>query len=121
MARILFCEDEPAIRKLILAALRSSGHEVKVVGDGAEGLASINLEPPDVIFTDISMPVMDGYQLWTEIQSRPELQRIPVVVLTASVQPNELTDLRDRGLVHYIAKPFKVAELRAMVNRMLER
>jgi CheY-like chemotaxis protein len=119
VARIIFCEDEPSIQKLIRAALRSSGHEIEIAANGSEGLALIERNPPDVVFTDIAMPVMDGYQLWNALSTHPDLCHIPVVVLTASVQPYQLKDMRDRGLIHYLAKPFKTAELRAKVDEMV--
>ncbi len=119
MARIVFCEDEPSIQKLIRAALRSSGHEIEIAGNGAEGLTLIERNPPDVVFTDIAMPVMGGYQLWNVLRTRPDLCNIPVVAVTASVQPNQLRDMHERGLIHHLAKPFKTADLRAKVNEMV--
>ncbi|TMC23213.1 MAG: response regulator [Chloroflexi bacterium] len=62
MAKLLFCEDEELIQKLIHYALRKTGHELHFASDGNEGLALIENLRPDLIFTDISMPGCDGFQ-----------------------------------------------------------
>ena len=72
MGRIVFCEDDPMIQKLVQAALRSSGHELHLASDGEEGLALIRSVRPDIIFSDVSMPKLDGYQLGDALKASPE-------------------------------------------------
>jgi two-component system, sensor histidine kinase len=120
MATIVFCEDEASIRKLILTSLRASNHEILMAENGAEGLALIEESRPDVVFTDIAMPVMDGYELWSRIQAHPELRQTPVAVITASVQRDQVEHLKTLGLVHYLAKPFTMSGLREKVREMVE-
>ena len=117
MAKVIFCEDDPSVQKLIRVALRSTPHEIHIAGNGAEGLELIERELPDAVFTDISMPVLDGFQLIRELKARPHLARIPVVVLTASVQRHQLEEVYRYGIAEHLSKPFSVHDLRAKVEQ----
>src|ERR1035438_6088472 len=86
MARIVFCEDEVFLQRLIYLILRSTEHEVYIASDGLEGLALIERERPDLIFTDISMPVWDGFQLADALKAQPHLASIPLIFVTAFAQ-----------------------------------
>lgn len=119
MARLVFCEDNPLIQKLIAATLRSTGHDVRIVADGLEALALIEQEPPDAIFTDLAMPGMDGFTLCAEIKARPHLAHVPIVVVSASAQRHQIEEAYERGAVDYLPKPFSTADLRAKVEEIL--
>jgi CheY-like chemotaxis protein len=121
MANLVFCEDNPLIQKLIAATLRSTHHDVRIVADGLEALASIEREPPDAVFTDLAMPGMDGYTLCAEIKARPALAHVPVVIVSASAQRHQVEEAFARGAVDYLAKPFSTADLRAKVEDVLAR
>ena len=116
MAKIIYCEDDPSVQKLVRVALRSTPHEIRIVGDGAEALKLIERETPDVVFTDISMPGLDGIQLVKVLKSRPHLEHISIIVVTASAQRHQVEELHRYGIDGYIRKPFDVAELRAKVE-----
>lgn len=118
MAKIIFCEDDPTVQKLIKVALRSTPHEIYIAGNGAEGLVLIERELPDAVFTDISMPVLDGLQLVDELKSRPHLAHIPILIVTASVQRHQIEDAYRRGIAGHLSKPFSVHELRAKVEQL---
>ena len=115
MSRILFCEDDPAIHKLIRTALRNSAHEVLMAPDGAQGLAMIKAFRPTIVFSDVAMPIMDGFQLADAMRADPELAAIPIVFITASVQRTDIEEAVRRGALRVIAKPFTVAQLRELV------
>ncbi|MCA1682871.1 MAG: response regulator, partial [Actinobacteria bacterium] len=85
MGKIVFCEDDPMIQKLVQAALRGSGHELHLASDGEEGLALIRSVLPDLVFSDVSMPKLDGYQLGDALKASPETEPIPLIFVTASV------------------------------------
>src|SRR5579883_406575 len=97
MAKIVFCEDSPLIQKLIGLALRSTTHEVHLAADGAEGLALIERERPDLVFTDVSMPNVDGYQLADALKARPDLAHIPIIIMTASGDQEQLAEALGTG------------------------
>jgi len=116
MTKIVYCEDDPTVQKVVRLALRSMPYELYMAGDGAEGLTLIERELPKVVFTDISMPVLDGLPLTEKIKSRAHLKHIPVVV-TASVQRHQIDEVRRRGVADFLSKPFTVHELRAKVEQ----
>src|SRR5690349_17772298 len=119
MAKIVFCEDSPLIQKLIGLALRSTAHEVFIAADGAEGLTLIERERPDLVFTDVSMPNLDGYELTDALKARPDLAHIPVIIMTASDDPEQLDEGLQHGAVGHFAKPFVAAVLRAKVDELV--
>jgi CheY-like chemotaxis protein len=119
VAKIVFCEDDRAIGKLVRVALRPTGHEVHVAVNGREGLALIEAVRPDLIFTDVAMPRLDGLQLADELKARPHLAHIPVVLLTASVQRAQVEEGYRHGVVAHLAKPFGAQELIAMIERFV--
>lgn len=120
MATIVFCEDDPTIQKLVRAALRGSGHELHLASDGAAGLALIRRVKPDLVFSDVSMPNMDGYQLGDALRASPETAAIPLVFVTASVQRAQIAEAEQHGGTSVLSKPFTMAELRARVAAHLE-
>ena len=118
MGSVVWVEDDPMIRKVVNAALRSSGHTLQFASNGREGLALVERVHPDVVFTDVSMPVMDGLQLADAIRARPELANVRIVFVTASMQREQIDRYTARGAT-FIAKPFSTAELRAHVERLV--
>jgi CheY-like chemotaxis protein len=115
MSRILFCEDDPAIHKLIRMALRNSQHEVSMASNGAEGLKLAKELRPAVVFSDVAMPDMDGFQLLDAMHADPDLANTPIVFITASVQRADIDEAMRRGAARVIGKPFTVTELREIV------
>jgi CheY-like chemotaxis protein len=119
---IVFCEDDAVIEHLIRAATRSLPYTVEVAANGTLGLALIERERPAAVFTDLSMPGLDGRRLIDALQSNPDLAGIPIVVMTAADLPRDQLDaLLERGAVDYLSKPFGPAELRAKLEQVLTR
>lgn len=121
MGKVVFCEDDPMIQKVIRAAMRAEPHEIHLASNGAEGLELIRREIPDVVFTDVSMPGMDGYQLAGHLKADPRTSHIPIVFLTASVQRGEVGEAERHGAAEVLAKPFSMAALRARVTALTAR
>lgn len=119
MATIVFCEDDPMIQKLIKAAMRDSGHEVHLAEDGEAGLALIRSVKPDLVFSDVSMPKLDGYQLGDALKASPDTAHIPLVFVTASVQRAQIAEAEQHGGAGVLPKPFTMAELRKRVAELL--
>lgn len=115
----MFCEDDPAIHKLIRMALRNSAHEVLMANDGAEGLAIAKAQKPVIVFSDVAMPIMDGFQLADALRADPELAAIPIVFITASIQRMDVEEAMRHGALRVIGKPFTVVQLRELVERSL--
>ena len=119
MAKIVFCEDDPMIQKLMAAAMRGSGHEIHMAADGVEGLALIKSVKPDLVFSDVSMPNMDGFQLGDALKASPDTAGIPVIFVTASVQRAQIEEAEQHGGAGVLPKPFTMAELRKRVADLL--
>lgn len=119
MGKIVFCEDDPMIQKLVVAALRGSGHELHLASDGEEGLALIRTVRPDLIFSDVSMPRFDGYQLGDALKASPDTAPIPLVFVTASVQRSQIAEAALHGAAGVLPKPFTMAELRSKVDELM--
>ncbi len=121
MGKIVFCEDDPMIQKLVVAALRGSGHELHIASDGEEGLALVRTVRPDLIFSDVSMPRLDGYQLGDALKASPDTAPIPLVFVTASVQRSQIAEAALHGAAGVLPKPFTMAELRSKVDELMTR
>lgn len=119
MGRLAWVEDDEQIRKLVRAALRSSPHEVHFATNGREGLELIERVRPDIVFTDVSMPEMDGLKMVDAMRANPDLASTKIVFVTASMQRDQIERYTARGAAAYIAKPFSPAELRAHVERLV--
>jgi CheY-like chemotaxis protein len=117
--RIVVCEDDPVILKLLQVSLRDTGYELLVAADGVAGLALIQQERPDAILTDVTMPRMDGLQLAAAVRADPELASIPIVFLSASARQLQREDGDRHGATAYVAKPFRSADLRAALEWVL--
>jgi CheY-like chemotaxis protein len=115
VSRVIFCEDDPMIRKLVQNALRATTHQIHFAENGRQGLELIERLRPDVVFTDVAMPEMDGFQLADAIRAIPDLAHIPIVFMSASVQRDQIEECFRHGAAGHLAKPFTVAELRSRV------
>jgi two-component system, OmpR family, response regulator len=119
MLKIVFCEDEGRIRKLIHAMLNAHPYKIYTAVDGIEGLEMIERERPDLIFADISMPGYDGFQLADIVKSRPHLAHIPFIFLTAFAQKSEKDEGRMHGACAYLTKPFTTEDLVTKIEQFL--
>ncbi len=116
---VLVVEDNVELSSYIVSLLKERGYTVQVAVNGAEGLKSIRENPPDIIVSDIMMPVMDGFELLKELRRDENLRFIPAIFLTA------LTDIEDKirsfqiGVNDYILKPFDASELLVRIRNLL--
>lgn len=106
-ARILVVEDNPANLELARYLLVSAGYDVLVATDGKEGLAIAKNEIPDLIISDLQMPLMDGYGLIAALRAEPRCAPIPVVTLTAFSMPGDREEVLRAGFAAYLSKPIE--------------
>jgi len=121
VALILVVDDEPDIRELIAINLEAAGHRVATAGNGAEALAAVKVEAPDVIFLDVMMPNVDGWTVLDTLKSESDadLASIPVFMVTGMAAPEHRVRGGIEGAVRYITKPFDPAKLVAAVADVL--
>lgn len=106
MTKILCVEDEPTIRIEIAEFLIDEGYKVLQASNGAEGLEAVLKDPPDLVVSDVDMPVMDGHALVHEIRANhPELNEIPFIFLSAQADRIAVTKGRKLGADAYLTKP----------------
>lgn len=107
LERILCVEDDPDIQEVIRLALETvGGFTVKLCASGREALAGMAGFRPDLVLLDVMMPGMDGPQTLAALRQQPEGAALPVIFMTAKVQPEEVAHLESLGVLGVIAKPF---------------
>ena len=117
MARLLVVDDSRLTRRLIAGALKKAGHEVREAGDGAEGLEAFKSERPDFIFSDLLMPVMDGFEFAAAVRELDAT--VPLVIVTADIQESSREKCEAIGVTEMLNKPLKANEICAAVDRAL--
>jgi two-component system sensor kinase len=121
MPTILVVEDDLALVEGLRDILELNGYQVLTARNGQEALASLERRVPDLIVSDIQMPRMDGYQLYTEVRARPAWVSIPFIFLTARGEKADVRRGKALGVDDYITKPFDEADLVVAVQAKLNR
>ena len=119
MPKILVIEDEPNIQKLAKANLAASGYRVLVAGDGEEGLKLAQLEHPNLILLDLRLPGMSGWDVLMNLKVSRKLQKVPVVIMTATVPESQEYKFPSMRTAGYLVKPYTVDELLRKVKQVL--
>ena len=120
--KVLICDDEPHIRMLLeqtLEDLEDEGVELLVATNGEEGLAAIREHRPDIVFLDVMMPKMSGFEVCENVKQDPELQATKICLLTAKGQEADRERGRTAGADEYITKPFDPDEIYDMASETL--
>jgi CheY-like chemotaxis protein len=112
---VLVVDDDPAIRRLIIAALKRDGYEFLEAPNGREALDLMRSRKPDVVVLDLMMPVLSGWDVLRERQGDPELTSIPVIVVSANRDPEVATAVNS-GICAFLPKPFDIGALSALVR-----
>ncbi|MDQ7784424.1 MAG: sigma-54 dependent transcriptional regulator [Desulfomonilaceae bacterium] len=116
--RLLVVDDEPSMREFLEIMLSQDGYHVRTASDGLEGLKSYRLEDPDLVLTDVKMPVMNGLDLIREIHALdPE---IPIIAITAYACVDDALRAVKEGAYDYVSKPFEIEDLRIIIRNALE-
>jgi two-component system alkaline phosphatase synthesis response regulator PhoP len=119
VARILIVEDEPDMARGLQFNLEARGFEVATAGDGERGLREAATFKPDLVILDVMLPTRDGYDVCRTLRkSQPSL---PIVMLTAKGQEDDVVLGLKLGADDYVKKPFSVAELVARIETVLRR
>jgi two-component system alkaline phosphatase synthesis response regulator PhoP len=117
---ILIADDNENIRDALTYLLEDEGYELLLAKDGADALRKVRERKPDILFLDIMMPEMNGYDVCRTIKNDPNLKSIYVIMLTAKGQVAEQERGKEVGADEYIVKPFSPMEILARVKVLLQ-
>ena len=118
--RVLIVDDEDHIREVAATSLEIlAGWQVLTAACAREAIALATAEQPDAILLDVMMPDMDGPTTFEQLQALPATRPIPVILLTAKVQPGDRRRFSELGVKAVIAKPFDPVDLPAQVAEAL--
>jgi two-component system OmpR family response regulator len=127
-ASLLVVDDEPNIRELLSASLRFAGFQVRSAASGAEAVAAVARNRPDLVLLDVMLPDMDGFAVVRRLRDDPagqtrqgERDRIPVIFLTAKDGVDDKISGLTAGGDDYVTKPFSLEELIARIRAILRR
>ena len=116
--RILIVDDESGLRELVRINLEHEGFAVLQAENGVQGVMMTQEHQPDLVIMDLMMPEMDG---WEACRKLREFSQVPVLMLTARVQSQDIVTGLDSGADDYLGKPFNMDELMARVRALLRR
>ncbi|OLC55396.1 MAG: hypothetical protein AUH85_09375 [Chloroflexi bacterium 13_1_40CM_4_68_4] len=118
---ILFVDDEEQIRKLLSTYLGRQGYEVTVATDGYEALKAVRVRMPQLVITDVGMPNMNGFELTRRLRADHRTARIPVLMLSARKEADDVLTGYSEGADEYVSKPIEMSVLAAKIDVLLKR
>ena len=119
--KIVYIEDDLEMTYLMKMILERRGYEIISTNNGLEGFDLVISENPDIILLDLMMPDIDGWDIYHQLKSSDQTEKIPVVVISAKAQPiDKVLGLQVAKVNNYIAKPFKPQELIEVIENILK-
>ena len=119
--RILFVEDEPDIQELVRHNLSNEGYSVDCTGSGENALSKLKEYKPDLVLLDLMLPGMDGINVCKNIKSNSRTHDMPIIMLTAKREENDILEGFKAGADDYMTKPFSVRELSCRIKSVLSK
>jgi len=119
---ILLVDDSITVRSVISKALKLAGVEIGQLyeaGNGQEALEILDREWVDLVFADISMPVMDGEEMVGRMHESGSIENVPVVIVSSAGSGPRVARLREKGVRDYIQKPFTPERIREVVDQVM--
>lgn len=116
---ILLIEDKASLSETLKTLLELHQFKVLVAGNGEDGIKLARQQNPDLVISDVYMPVMNGYELLELFKTDEELNEIPVIMLTAKTEIDEINLAMKKGAAGYVTKPFLFKNLHATIKRVL--
>jgi chemosensory pili system protein ChpA (sensor histidine kinase/response regulator) len=118
--RVLVVDDSLSVRKVAEKVLVGLGVDVTLAVDGVDALARLRAESFDLVFTDLEMPRLHGYELIREIRFLPKLKTLPVVVVSSRSGAKYQEQARSLGATDYVTKPFTAQILDVILKRYVK-
>ena len=114
-------EDDQIIVKLLEHMLTRNGFEVQTALNGREAVAFMeNLPAPTLVLLDVMLPYLDGFELITKIREHATWKEVPIIMLTAKSQEQNIVRALDKGANDYVVKPFRPGELMSRIRRVMK-
>ena len=117
--KILVVDDEPDYLSAVQCRLEWCNYEVITAANGQEGLEKAEAERPDLILLDTNMPIMNGYDTLNQLRKHPDLKAMPVIMVTALFEMNDIVKASSYDVADYVAKPFDFTELVEKIANVL--
>ncbi len=120
--RVLIADDSSSMRKVLKKAVMMCGlgeMEFFEANNGEEAYNIVQREWIDIIFTDIHMPIMDGLTFIREMSNHDLLSQTPIIIITSETREEEIAKLRDSRANELVKKPFRVEEIKAILQKVL--
>ena len=117
--KILLIDDEPDILEFLSYNFRKNGFTVATANNGVDGILQANIERPDLIISDILMPLMDGIEMCKEIRKMQPFYRLPFIFLTAVSDDYKVLYAMSSGADQFVSKPIRFEYLLSMVNQLM--
>jgi phosphate regulon transcriptional regulator PhoB len=121
MSKILIVEDDPDIRELLRFNLEKAGYTLFLAEDGEKALTLARKHSPDIILLDLMLPGVDGLEVCRTLKKDPELQRLPVIMVTAKGEEMDRVVGLELGADDYVVKPFSLREVVLRIRNILDR
>ncbi len=117
---VLIVDDVPKNLQVLGSMLRTFGFDVAFASGGPQALTLARARQPDLVLLDVMMPEMDGYATCRAFKEDPNLQKIPILFLTAKTETDDIVEGFEAGGVDYVTKPFRSVELLARVRTQIQ-
>ncbi|MEN3953273.1 response regulator [Iodidimonas sp. SYSU 1G8] len=115
---ILTVDDSASMRMLLRASLTAQGFRIESANDGAHGLERMRVCQPDLLITDINMPIMDGFELIEAVRREAAFRGVPILVLSTEFSDEKKARARTAGATGWITKPFDADKLGAAIRKV---
>lgn len=119
-ASILVVDDDPDIRQLVTDVLETEGYAVRAVDDGFAALRSLAEVEPDCVVLDVMMPGLDGHEVLRVLRERNSDRHLPVIMLTAAADDEQIWRSWAGGVDYFLTKPFGPDELLRFLHYLFE-
>ncbi len=119
-AKIMVVDDEPDYISTIQCRLEWNNYDVITANNGKEGLEKALSEKPCLILLDTNMPIMNGREMLERLRNHPDLKDIPVIMVTALCEAQDIAKASSLGVFDYVAKPFNFPQLMEKIEKAIE-
>ena len=119
--KLLLVEDNEMNRDMLSRRLRKKGYEVVIAVDGQAGVEMVGTESPDLVLLDMSLPVMDGWEVAGKLKGDPATRELPIIALTAHAMSGDREKCLEAGCDDYDTKPIEFKRLLGKIQDLLDK